>query len=78
MFSIFCMQLKSTVDRRSVQINKLEKRINEIVDHIYRNFSDSVGVANIREYEENQLKAAQNIAEESLSVSSQLAKLKYQ
>lgn len=71
-------KLKSTVDRRSVQINKLEKRINEIVDHIYRNFSDSVGVANIREYEENQLKAAQNIAEESLSVSSQLAKLKYQ
>lgn len=72
------MQLKSAVDKRSVQIKKLEKRINEIVDHIYRDFSESVGVANIREYEENQLKAAQNIAEERLSVSGQLAKLKYQ
>ncbi|KAG6662734.1 hypothetical protein I3843_03G247500 [Carya illinoinensis] len=71
-------KLKSAVDKRSVQIKKLEKRINEIVDHIYRDFSESVGVANIREYEENQLKAAQNIAEERLSVSGQLAKLKYQ
>lgn len=72
------MQLKSAVDKRSVLIKKLEKRINEIVDRIYRDFSESVGVANIREYEENQLKAAQNMAEERLSVSGQLAKLKYQ
>ena len=72
------MQLKSAVDRRSVHINKLEKRINEIVDHIYKDFSRSVGVANIREYEENQLKAAQDMAEERLSLSSQLSKLKYQ
>ncbi|KAF5482401.1 hypothetical protein F2P56_002975 [Juglans regia] len=72
------LKLKSAVDKRSVQIKKLEKRINEIVDHIYRDFSESVGVANIREYEENQLKAAQNIAEERLSLSGQLAKLKYQ
>ncbi|GMY06271.1 structural maintenance of chromosomes protein 1, partial [Fagus crenata] len=71
-------KLKSAVDRRSVHINKLEKRINEIVDHIYKDFSRSVGVANIREYEENQLKAAQDMAEERLSLSSQLSKLKYQ
>lgn len=72
------MQLRGAVDKRSVQINKLEKRINEIVDRIYKDFSKSVGVANIREYEENQLKAAQDMAEERLSVSGQLAKLKYQ
>ncbi|KAB1200942.1 Structural maintenance of chromosomes protein 1 [Morella rubra] len=71
-------KLRGAVDKRSVQINKLEKRINEIVDRIYKDFSKSVGVANIREYEENQLKAAQDMAEERLSVSGQLAKLKYQ
>ncbi|KAM1031997.1 hypothetical protein ACFX2C_035715 [Malus domestica] len=72
------LKLKQAVDKRSKEINKLEKRINEIVDRIYKDFSKSVGVANIREYEENQLKASQYMAEERLSLSSQLSKLKYQ
>ncbi|XP_022758412.1 structural maintenance of chromosomes protein 1-like isoform X2 [Durio zibethinus] len=71
-------ELKDVIDKRSKDIMKLEKRINEIVDRLFKNFSQSVGVANIREYEENQLKAAQNMAEERLSLSNQLAKLKYQ
>ena len=71
------MQSNSAVDRRSIQINRWEKDINEIVEHLYKEFSKSVGVANIREYEENQLKAAQDMAEERLSLSSQLSKLKY-
>ena len=73
-----CLQLKDVIDKRSTVIRKLEKRINEIVDRLFKNFSQSVGVANIREYEENQLKAAENMAEERLSLSNQLAKLKYQ
>lgn len=72
------MQLKDVLDRRTTEIKKLEKRINEIVDRLYKDFSRSVGVANIREYEENQLKAAQHVAEERLNLSSQLSKLKYQ
>ena len=72
------MQLNSDVDRRRIEITRREKKINEIVDRIYKEFSKSVGVANIREYEENQLKAAQDTAEERLSLSSQLSKLKYQ
>ncbi|XVE77921.1 hypothetical protein DITRI_Ditri13aG0103100 [Diplodiscus trichospermus] len=71
-------KLKDVIDKRSTDIEKLEKRINEIVDRLFKSFSQSVGVANIREYEENQLKAAQNMAEERLSLSNQLAKLKYQ
>ncbi|KAJ0051873.1 hypothetical protein Pint_01726 [Pistacia integerrima] len=71
-------KLKDVIDRRTTEIKKLEKRINEIVDRLYKDFSRSVGVANIREYEENQLKAAQNVAEERLNLSSQLSKLKYQ
>ena len=57
----------------------MEKRINEIVDHIYTGFSKSVGLTNIREYEvQKQLKEAQEVAEERLNLSNQLAKLKYQ
>ena len=48
------------------------------MDRIYKDFSQSVGVANIREYEEKQLKEAQEVAEERLNLSNQLAKLKYQ
>lgn len=73
-----CLQLKSLIVKRTEDINKLEKRINEIVDRIYKDFSQSVGVKNIREYEENQLKAAQEMYERKLSLSNQMSKLKYQ
>nr|VDD09908.1 unnamed protein product [Brassica oleracea] len=69
---------RAEVDKRNAEIRKLEKIINEIVDGIYKDFSQSVGVANIREYEEKQLKEAQEVAEERLNLSNQLAKLKYQ
>ncbi|KAJ6352265.1 hypothetical protein OIU76_001470, partial [Salix suchowensis] len=70
-------KLKETVEKRATEIGKLEKRINDIVDRIYRKFSQDVGVENIREYEENHVKTAQHMAEERLSLSNQLAKLKY-
>ncbi|WJX18420.1 Structural maintenance of chromosomes protein 1, variant 2 [Trifolium repens] len=71
-------KLRDAVEKRNKELRTLEKRINEITDRIYKEFSKSVGVANIREYEENRLKDAQNVAEERLNLSSQLAKLKYQ
>lgn len=72
------MQLKSVIAKRTEDIQKLEKRINGIVDRIYKDFSESVGVKNIREYEESQLKAAQEMYERKLSLSNHMSKLKYQ
>ena len=72
------MQIKQAVDKRSTEISKLEKRINDIVDKLYKGFSKSVGVDNICEYEEKQLKISQSMAEQRLNLSSQLSKLKYQ
>ncbi|KFK34708.1 hypothetical protein AALP_AA5G181300 [Arabis alpina] len=66
------------VDKRISEIRKLEKRINEIVDSVFKDFSQSVGVSNIREYQEKQLKDAQYVADERLNLSNQLAKYKYQ
>lgn len=71
-------KLKSLIEKRTEDIKKLEKRINEIVDRIYKDFSQSVGVRNIREYEEKQLKVAQEMYERRLSLSNQMSKLKYQ
>ncbi|XAR61094.1 hypothetical protein NMG60_11034705 [Bertholletia excelsa] len=71
-------KLKSVTTERTSKISSLEKRINEIVDRTYKKFSESVGVKNIREYEENQLKAADQVAEERLKLRNQQSKLKYQ
>lgn len=72
------VKLESLITKTSEDIRKLEKRINEISDRIYKEFSESVGVQNIREYEENQLKAAQEMYERKQSLSKQMSKLKYQ
>lgn len=71
-------QLKNITASRTSKISSLEKRINDIVDRIYKKFSESVGVTNIREYEENQLMAAEQNAEQRLSLRNQQSKLKYQ
>lgn len=66
------------IDARAQEILSREKRINDIVDRIYKKFSESVGVRNIREYEENQLKAVQEMSEERLNLHNQQSKLKSQ
>ncbi|XP_047336819.1 structural maintenance of chromosomes protein 1 [Impatiens glandulifera] len=71
-------KFNNIVSERASRISLLERRINEIVDCTYKKFSESVGVKNIREYEENQLKAAQQLVDQRLSLSSQQSKLKYQ
>jgi structural maintenance of chromosome 1 len=71
-------KLRDAVESRNTKIRKLEKSINEITYGMYKDFSKSVGVANICDYEENRLKTAQNVAEEKLNLNSQLSKVKYQ
>lgn len=53
----------------------LEKKIHAIEDEVYANFSKSVGVKNIREYEENNLATLQRGAEERAKFAQQKAKL---
>ncbi|KAL1822452.1 hypothetical protein ACET3Z_009230 [Daucus carota] len=71
-------KLTDIIASRNSKISALDKRINDIVDRIYKKFSESVGVKNIREYEENQLMAVEQNAEQRLSLRSQQSKLKYQ
>eukprot|EP00897_Mesotaenium_endlicherianum_P000577 jgi/Mesen1/1051/ME000122S00048 len=71
-------KLKDAIAGRAQTISELESKINEITDRIYESFSRSVGVANIREYEENQLKEAQEYAERMLGLKNQRAKLQSQ
>ncbi|KAI3889923.1 hypothetical protein MKX03_020225 [Papaver bracteatum] len=56
-------KLQKQTEKRKKEIDKFENRINVIVHRIYDEFSKSVGVKNIREYEESHLKRAQQKAE---------------
>ncbi|KAG8387646.1 hypothetical protein BUALT_Bualt02G0043000 [Buddleja alternifolia] len=71
-------KLASVISIRSSKILALEKMINEIVDRIYKKFSESVGVENITEYEENRLKAIEQTAAERFNLRNQQSKLKCQ
>ncbi|CAI5503032.1 unnamed protein product [Closterium sp. Naga37s-1] len=71
-------RLTAAVEARLEQVGAKEQRINEIMDRVFREFSRTVGVANIREYEENQLQQAQQLAERRLALANQIAKLSNQ
>ncbi|KAJ8438148.1 hypothetical protein Cgig2_033027 [Carnegiea gigantea] len=69
--------LDNVIKRRAGEIKKIDERINEIVDRIYRNFSETVGV-DIRAYEETQLTADAEMFERKVTLRNQISKLKYQ
>ncbi len=72
------MQLQEVITKKQMEAENLENQINKIVDRAFEKFSASVGVASIREYEENQLRGAQEMAERRLRLNNQISKLKNQ
>ncbi len=72
------MQLQEVITKKQTEAENLENQINKIVDRAFEKFSASVGVASIREYEENQLRGAQEMAERRLRLNNQISKLKNQ
>jgi structural maintenance of chromosome 1 len=66
------------VKQRDAAIQKLQTRINEVKDRIFADFSKTVGVASIREYEEKYLKEHKELDERRLILKNQIAKIKSQ
>ena len=56
----------------------LETVINEAEDGVYADFCQRIGVDNIREYEERQLKVAQEESAARLQFQTQIARLTHQ
>ncbi|CAM6049750.1 unnamed protein product [Sphagnum compactum] len=71
-------KLQEVITKKQMEAENLENQINKIVDRAFEKFSASVGVASIREYEENQLRGAQEMAERRLRLNNQISKLKNQ
>lgn len=71
-------QAKSTHDALGEQISVLSATVNNEEDRIFAAFCRKIKVANIREYEERQLKVAQEESEARLRFDTQIARLTHQ
>ncbi|KAL4266841.1 SMC family protein [Pleurotus pulmonarius] len=69
---------QSTHDRAKAQIEQLQAIVNAAEDEVFASFCDKIQVANIREYEERQLKLAQEESEARLRFDTQIARLTHQ
>ncbi|CAG8540450.1 3651_t:CDS:10, partial [Acaulospora colombiana] len=71
-------QAQTELTRINEQIVLLENKINLIEDDVFGDFCRKIRVANIRDYEQRQLKMAQEIAENRLRFTTQRSRLQNQ
>lgn len=72
------MQAQKDYDKLKEKIDELASVINEAEDGVFADFCESIGVENIREYEERQLKVATAESEARLQYEKQIARLSHQ
>ncbi|KZT66248.1 cohesin complex subunit psm1 [Daedalea quercina L-15889] len=65
-------------DQLKERIDELASVVNTAEDEVFADFCDSIGVSNIREYEERQLKVATAESEARLQFEKQIARLTHQ
>ena len=59
-------------------MDSLEKTVNAAEDAVFAAFCRKIGVGNIREYEERQLRVAQEESRARVRFEAQIARLKHQ
>ncbi|GAB6029905.1 Structural maintenance of chromosomes protein 1 [Chamberlinius hualienensis] len=67
--------IKSTLDVREVKIQEIKNKMNTVEDSVFSDFCKSIGVQNIRQYEEKELQAQQERARKRLEFENQKYKL---
>ena len=70
--------LEEKLEERTAILDEIKTDINSIEDNIFKDFSKEVGVKNIREYEENQLKQAKEQSDKRVKLATHLSKLQNQ
>ncbi|KDQ14832.1 hypothetical protein BOTBODRAFT_187573 [Botryobasidium botryosum FD-172 SS1] len=71
-------ETQEALDTLQEQINELAEIVHSAEDNIFGDFCREIGVSNIREYEELQLKVAQEESEARLRYDTQIARLTHQ
>lgn len=72
------IQAQVAFDNLSAQIQELESTVFDAEDEIFTAFCQEIGVSNIREYEQRQMKVAQEESEARLRYDTQIARLTHQ
>ncbi|XP_071960355.1 structural maintenance of chromosomes protein 1A-like [Antedon mediterranea] len=70
--------VEEQIAERSESINALKTNMNTVEDEVFTNFCASIGVENIRQYEEKELRAQQERAKKRLEFENQVSRLKNQ
>lgn len=68
-------RLQSGLGERRGRVEALTARINEVADRLFAAFSKSVGVASVREWEQQHADFEQRVAERRANLQQQVAKL---
>ncbi|CAD7695742.1 unnamed protein product [Ostreobium quekettii] len=71
-------QLRENVSDRQKEIDRIQVRIDAVTDRLFSSFSKRMGVKSIREYEENQVKRAEERAQEDMRLATDIAKIENQ
>ena len=71
-------ECRGKVGDQDKALEKIAAQLNEITDIVFKDFSAKVGVKNIREYEERQVKEQQEIREKRLLFNTELSKIESQ
>ncbi|GAB4822702.1 hypothetical protein N2152v2_009748 [Parachlorella kessleri] len=71
-------RLQRQIEERQKQVDQLTGRRDEIADRLFKSFSKKVGVKNIREYEETQLKEVEEAMQEKRDLGKWLSNVRNQ
>ncbi|XP_056373472.1 structural maintenance of chromosomes protein 1B [Hyla sarda] len=70
--------LKEELERRRLEIEELQEKMNKVEDKVFKTFCEEIGVRNIRDYEEKHLKQHEETDKKRLEFSNQKTRLEIQ
>ncbi|KAI9139793.1 hypothetical protein BKA69DRAFT_607804 [Paraphysoderma sedebokerense] len=71
-------KLTSSFEKTSTKLDGLKQKVYKIEDKLFKEFVKKIGVANIREYEEHQVKVVQELNEKRVEFVSHISRLENQ
>ncbi|OQS04148.1 structural maintenance of chromosomes protein [Thraustotheca clavata] len=71
-------KVKKSMNTRQASINEIESQIHSVEDQLFKDFSKSFGIKNIREYEENVIKQQQERIDRRRKLHNHMAKIQAQ
>merc|ERR1711978_697082 len=68
-------EIEATMRKREQQIEATKDKMNTVEDRVFKDFCRNIGVSNIRQYEERELKTQQERAKKKLEFENQINRI---